>query len=203
MTTRPSRPWLLPALIALILAIGNLAANWVAADLQETLEPVRWLVWAAFAISLVVAIVIAVREARRPADPAPGGRQRRRGSPISQCLQKVFRQPCAPAGDHRNRNGFERKYRGDRYTHRVERRVGKSLSLLAEHHLGHRQRPRSGGRNRPSRVRAADPGAAVAGRWRLVRAARRGLVGVELPGAGSVVQRPAVDALLSVLDPRC
>ncbi|MFZ2517152.1 MAG: hypothetical protein WA089_00475, partial [Anaerolineae bacterium] len=75
MTTRPSRPWLLPALIALILAIGNLAANWVAADLQETLEPVRWLVWAAFAISLVAAIVIAVREARRPADPAPGGRQ--------------------------------------------------------------------------------------------------------------------------------
>ncbi|MFZ1268531.1 MAG: hypothetical protein WAU95_18915, partial [Anaerolineae bacterium] len=75
MTTRPSRPWLLPALIALILAIGNLAANWVAADLQETLEPVRWLVWAAFAISLVAAIVIAVREARRPADPAPGSRQ--------------------------------------------------------------------------------------------------------------------------------
>ena len=43
MTTRPSRPWLLPALIALILAIGNLTANWVAADLQETLEPVRGL----------------------------------------------------------------------------------------------------------------------------------------------------------------
>ncbi|MBK7200425.1 SUMF1/EgtB/PvdO family nonheme iron enzyme [Candidatus Amarolinea dominans] len=75
MTTRPSRPWLLPALIALILAIGNLAANLVAADLQETLKPVRGLVWGAFVISLAAAVWIAVREARRPADPAPGGRQ--------------------------------------------------------------------------------------------------------------------------------
>ncbi|MBK9092689.1 MAG: hypothetical protein IPM84_07900 [Anaerolineae bacterium] len=73
MTTRPSRPWLLPALIALILAIGNLAANWVAADLQETLEPVRWLVWAAFAISLVAAVWIAV----------PGG-----AAPIQRCARR-------------------------------------------------------------------------------------------------------------------
>lgn len=70
MTTRPSRPWLLPALIALILAVGNLAANWVAADLQETLKPVRWLVWGAFVISLAAAVWIAIREARRPSGGA-------------------------------------------------------------------------------------------------------------------------------------
>jgi formylglycine-generating enzyme required for sulfatase activity/energy-coupling factor transporter ATP-binding protein EcfA2 len=75
MTTRPSRPWLLPALIALFAALGGLAANWIAADLQETLKPVRWFVWGLFAISTVAAIGLAIREARRPADPASGGRQ--------------------------------------------------------------------------------------------------------------------------------
>lgn len=75
MTTRPSRPWLLPALIALILAVGNLAANLVAADLQETLKPVRWLVWGAFVISLAAAVWIAIREARRPSDSTPTTRQ--------------------------------------------------------------------------------------------------------------------------------
>ncbi|WP_423225514.1 SUMF1/EgtB/PvdO family nonheme iron enzyme [Candidatus Amarolinea aalborgensis] len=75
MTTRPSRPWLLPGLIALILAIGGLAANWVAADLQETLKPVRWFVWGLFLISTAAAIWLAIQEARRPADRTPGGFQ--------------------------------------------------------------------------------------------------------------------------------
>ncbi len=75
MSKRPSRPWLLPALLAILLALGGLAANVIAADLQETLKPVRWLGWGLFAISTVAAIVLAIQEARRPADRAPDGRQ--------------------------------------------------------------------------------------------------------------------------------
>ena len=62
-------------MLAVVFALGGLAANWIAADLQETLKPVRWFAWGLFLVSTVAAIWLAIQEARRPADRAPGGLQ--------------------------------------------------------------------------------------------------------------------------------
>ena len=60
--------WIVPALFALILFLGSVAANWVAADLQDDLEPYRPWVWGAFALALTVTLIMAIRE--RQSHPA-------------------------------------------------------------------------------------------------------------------------------------
>ena len=54
--------WFTPALAALILFVGGIASNWVAADLQEELERYRPWVWGAFGLALLVTLVLAIRE---------------------------------------------------------------------------------------------------------------------------------------------
>lgn len=54
--------WFTPALVALILFSGGLASNWVAADLQDELEPYRPWVWSAFGLALLVTLILAIRE---------------------------------------------------------------------------------------------------------------------------------------------
>ncbi len=62
----PSRgPWLIPALIALVLFLGGVASNWVASDLQATIQPYRRWVWLSGAIALAIAVVTATIEALR------------------------------------------------------------------------------------------------------------------------------------------
>jgi tetratricopeptide (TPR) repeat protein len=63
-------PWLIPALVAVILFVGGVASNLVASDLQEIIRPYRKWVWVVFAIALVVAVVVAISDARRR-DSAP------------------------------------------------------------------------------------------------------------------------------------
>lgn len=75
---------LIPASIALILFIGNVASNLIAADLDATLKPYRRWVWGVFIIALVVAVVVAVKEYRRvdssshPSDGIEADEQRSR-----------------------------------------------------------------------------------------------------------------------------
>lgn len=56
---------IVPATIALILFIGNVAGNLIAADLDETLKPYRLLKWGVFFIALIVAVGVAIKEYRR------------------------------------------------------------------------------------------------------------------------------------------
>lgn len=70
----PHRTWLIPAIIAFIAFIGNVASNLIATDLDPVLKPYRPGVWGIFGIALVVAIGAAIREASRykPSGPANG-----------------------------------------------------------------------------------------------------------------------------------
>src|SRR2546421_12003053 len=71
---RSPRAWIVPAIIAVILFIGAVASNLVAAYVQSSLDPYRRWVWASFGIALTVAIAVAIREARRTTDsPASSG----------------------------------------------------------------------------------------------------------------------------------
>src|SRR5438876_10110558 len=67
---RPHRAWLIPAVVGAILFVGGVAANLVAAYLQTSLDPYRRWVWVIFGIALMVAIAVAIREARRVTDPS-------------------------------------------------------------------------------------------------------------------------------------
>jgi formylglycine-generating enzyme required for sulfatase activity len=65
-------PWLIPALIALILFVGNLASSWLTADLQAELTPYRYWIWGVVALAALTAVLLAVREAQRePPDTGP------------------------------------------------------------------------------------------------------------------------------------
>ncbi len=64
------RIWFPPAVVALILFVGGIASNWVAADLQDDLEPYRPWVWGAFALALLVTLIMAIRD--RQATAAEG-----------------------------------------------------------------------------------------------------------------------------------
>ena len=58
--------WLIPGLVAAILFAGGVASNLVANDLERIIGPYgRWAVWVVFAIALVVAVVVAIVDARR------------------------------------------------------------------------------------------------------------------------------------------
>jgi formylglycine-generating enzyme required for sulfatase activity len=60
------RAWLVPALIALVLFLGGVASNLVAADLQAVVGPYKIWVWALFLVALAVAVGAAVWESRQP-----------------------------------------------------------------------------------------------------------------------------------------
>ena len=62
---RHRRTWLVPALIALLLFLGGVASNLVAADLQEAVGPYKIWVWALFFVALVVAVGAAIWESRQ------------------------------------------------------------------------------------------------------------------------------------------
>lgn len=56
---------IVPAAIALLLFIGNVASNLIASDLDAALKPYRWLVWGIFVLALIVAVGVAVNEYHR------------------------------------------------------------------------------------------------------------------------------------------
>jgi hypothetical protein len=68
-TTQPRRPWLIAAIFAFILFLGNVAVEVLGEDLKEWLRPYRLWVWLVLPISLLVTVIGAVREARKPQEP--------------------------------------------------------------------------------------------------------------------------------------
>ena len=62
---RPPRIWLVPAIVAAILFMGAVASNLIANYIQPSVEPYRRWVWVSFVIALIVAIALAISEARR------------------------------------------------------------------------------------------------------------------------------------------
>lgn len=72
LSLRP-RSWFVSAVFAAILFIGNVASNLIANYVQLNLEPYRPWVWLAFAIAMVVTVVVAIRDYRQ-SDPAPARR---------------------------------------------------------------------------------------------------------------------------------
>ena len=73
---KPRRTWLIPAIVALIIFIGQVASNLVAADLDTVLKPYRPVVWVVFGLALITAVATAIADARKqtapPAAPPPG-----------------------------------------------------------------------------------------------------------------------------------
>jgi len=67
--------WIIPAAIAVVIFVGQVASNLVAADLDEPLKPYRLVVWAVFGIALAAAVGMAIAEVQRqeeaPAADAP------------------------------------------------------------------------------------------------------------------------------------
>src|SRR5262245_15566374 len=66
------RSWFIPALIALVLFVGGLAANLVTSDMSQFVAHYRpWLVGVVI-LAGVVAVAVAIRDVRRPTDDKPG-----------------------------------------------------------------------------------------------------------------------------------
>jgi hypothetical protein len=77
---RGRRTWLIPAAIAALLLIADVAGNLIANDLDRVLKPYRVWVWVVFGIALIAAVVGAVRDSRRSKlDPAAGTEARSAG----------------------------------------------------------------------------------------------------------------------------
>ncbi|MCL4857898.1 MAG: SUMF1/EgtB/PvdO family nonheme iron enzyme [Caldilineaceae bacterium] len=62
--------WFVPLLATLLIFVGNVASNWLAADLQAVLTPFRPWIWGAFGVALLATLYLAWREYQR-APPAP------------------------------------------------------------------------------------------------------------------------------------
>lgn len=62
--------WFVPLFATLLIFIGGVASNWVAADLQDNLEPYRPWVWTLFVLALLTTLFMAWRETRS-AEPEP------------------------------------------------------------------------------------------------------------------------------------
>ena len=93
-TTRPHRsrlPWLIPAIIAALSFIGGVAGNLVATDLDQPLKRYRIEVWVVFGIALVLAVIGAVWQARKPdeASEAEGGADEPERKPDHDIRSKV------------------------------------------------------------------------------------------------------------------
>ena len=69
------RAWLVPALIALVLFLGGVASNLVAADLQAAVGSFKIWVWVLFFVALVVAVGAAVWESRQRETERPNLRR--------------------------------------------------------------------------------------------------------------------------------
>ena len=63
--------WFVPLLATLLIFVGSMASNWLAADLQEALAPYRPWLWALFGVALLATLYLAWREQRR-APPSHG-----------------------------------------------------------------------------------------------------------------------------------
>lgn len=75
--TKARRTWITAAIIAVVACVGELASHLVATDLHEALRPYAWIPWVVFAVSVIIAVFAAIREARgetgdaSPVRPAP------------------------------------------------------------------------------------------------------------------------------------
>jgi len=65
---KPSRKWLIYAIIAFVLFIGNVATNLVSKNLEEFVKPYRTVVWLFFVVALITAVTVAILDARRTSD---------------------------------------------------------------------------------------------------------------------------------------
>lgn len=80
--------WCIPASIALLIALGGVAGNLIAADIDSIRKDYLWAVWGVFGAATIVAAIMAAREYRQretnhsspddhdtsahPASPMPG-----------------------------------------------------------------------------------------------------------------------------------
>ncbi|MFQ5854811.1 MAG: SUMF1/EgtB/PvdO family nonheme iron enzyme, partial [Anaerolineae bacterium] len=71
--TQRRRAWVIPALVALVIFLGGVISDLVAADLRPLVAPYRPWVWGAFVVALLVTVVAAVRDYRRDAGSAVMG----------------------------------------------------------------------------------------------------------------------------------
>ncbi|NUO79201.1 hypothetical protein HUU05_03920 [candidate division KSB1 bacterium] len=67
---KPRRAWLMPALVALVAVLIEVAGNLVANDLDSIFKPYRTVVWMIFGIAALVAVAAAIWEARRTPEPS-------------------------------------------------------------------------------------------------------------------------------------
>lgn len=67
---KPRRVWLMPAIIAFVVIVIEVAGNLVATDLDSVLKPYRTVVWLIFGIAALVAVAAAIGEARRKPEPS-------------------------------------------------------------------------------------------------------------------------------------
>ena len=59
------RTLFISALVALIAFIGGVVSNLVATDLEILVKPYRTVVWVIFGISLLTAVIVAIKETRQ------------------------------------------------------------------------------------------------------------------------------------------
>src|SRR5882724_3063829 len=67
------RGWIIAAMLAVILLLGEVAIEVLSNDLQELLHPYRKYVWSVPGLALIATIVMAVRESRASDDTFPDG----------------------------------------------------------------------------------------------------------------------------------
>jgi hypothetical protein len=66
------RRWIIGALLAVVLLLGEVAIEALSADLQDLLHPYRIYLWLALGLAFIATVVMAFRESRAGDDP-PGG----------------------------------------------------------------------------------------------------------------------------------
>jgi hypothetical protein len=68
------RGWIIAAMLAVILLLGEVAIEVLSNDLQELLHPYRKYVWTVLGLALIATIIMAFRESRASDDPSEDGR---------------------------------------------------------------------------------------------------------------------------------
>jgi tetratricopeptide (TPR) repeat protein len=81
--------WLIPALFAVVLFIGDVTVEVLGDEFKEMLKPYRKWVWAALAVALIAAVVAAIKDSRRNDESAPAVRDDRQAAQTSQPDEKV------------------------------------------------------------------------------------------------------------------
>ena len=73
MTSAPKRKrnkkWILGALVAVIVFLGEVAIEALSDDLERILEPYHYYVWSALGLAFIAAIIMAIKESRSKDDP--------------------------------------------------------------------------------------------------------------------------------------